>query len=239
MPSFGELGSFGDLQHASMNKGCKKGCLVAAGLVACLVIAGGFFIYYLAGEYEKQPKSPGQRECDSAEEFILSFKDREATGNTPTAAKFAEQFARKLRISRQVLFTEGKAGTPSLSKGYFLTYCFERDDSVAILIHVPELRRYTEDAKVSLAEFVWTLAILETRTEFPRATKLAVGIKGVANYSAILTGTVTKTEDPIQGIQTRHPVISTKPLWPFFATEPTIPKEGVHDGADTTAKSGG
>lgn len=194
----------------------KKGCLIFIGLCVCLGIAAIATINYLAAEYEKQPKAPGQVECGIAETFILSYKDREATGNTPEAIKFAEDFARKLRVSRQVLFTEGKAGATTLSKGHFLTYCFQSGDSLVLLVHVPELRRYAEDAKVTLAEYAWSLATFEARTSLPATKKLAIGIKGVMNYSALFTGIIAPEGDPIQGLQTRHPIASVKPLWPYF-----------------------
>lgn len=188
--------------------------MIAAAGLAALLCAGVAVIYFLAGQYEKRSKMPGEAELWAAEKWMQAYEGQEGSGNTPSATEFAQSYARKLRISRQVLFTEGKGGA-SLTKGYFLTYCFEGEDSLAVLVHVPELRRYAEDAKVTLGEYAWTLATLETRSQFPKVKRLAVGVKGAINYSTILTGVITD-QDPIKGIRERHSVVSTKPLNPFF-----------------------
>lgn len=197
-----------------------KGCLVLAGLGGLLAVGGVGTIYYLADQYEKQPKKPGQAECDEAEKFVLSYKDREGAGNTPEAAKLAEDFARKLRVSRQIMFTEGRSGGMSFSKGFFLTYCFVSQESVALIVHVPDLRNYANDAQVTLSEYAWTLATEEARAKVPKATRLAVAVRGVLDYSAILTGRISSDDEPLNGLVTRHPVNDTKPLWPFFIPSP-------------------
>jgi hypothetical protein len=193
-----------------------KGCVVVAGLGGLLAVSGVGTIYYLADQYEKQPKQPGQAAYDEAEKFVLSYKNREGAGNTPEAAKLAEDFARKLRVSRQVMFTEGRSGGMSFSKGFFLTYCFISQEGVALIVHVPDLRNYANDAQVTLSEYAWILATEEARTKVPKATKLAVAVRGVLDYSAIMTGTVSNDGQPLNGLVTRHPVHDTKPLWPYF-----------------------
>jgi len=129
----------------------EKGCLIAASVLAVLIFTGIAAVWIMADMYERRPKQPGEAECSAAEDFICSFKDREAAGNTPEATEFAEDYARKLRISREVLFTEGKAGSASLTQGYFMTFCSVKDNSLVLPIHVPELRRYADDAQVSLS----------------------------------------------------------------------------------------
>jgi hypothetical protein len=197
----------------------KKGCLIAVGVVGLMVLAGIASIWILAARYDKRPKAPGEAELFAAEEFIRANGDSEAAGNTPEAIALATDFARDLRVSRQVLFTEGKAGSASISKGRFLTYCFLRNESAALIVHVPELRRYTDDAKLSMEEYAWTLAATSIASKHPEVKRMALGVKGVMNYSAIITGTVNK-DDPQHGIEKRHPIVSTQPLWPFFETKP-------------------
>ena len=195
----------------------KKGCLITVCSLVVLTIAGIVTIWLLADQYEKQPKKPGEAELWNAQNFILAYESSESSGNTPEAIGFADQFSRSLRVSRQFMFTEGKAGSTSLSKGRFLTYCFLREDSAAILVHVPELRRYTDDAKLTLEEFAWGLATSYAASKHPEVKKLALGIKGPLNYSAIITGLVNDKE-PLKGIEVRHPTTSTEPLWPYFLT---------------------
>jgi hypothetical protein len=219
----------------------KKGCFITIAVLVCLMATGVFVIYRLAGEYDKRPKKPGEAELFAAERLIMSHDKDEGMGNSPEAAAFAQNYARGLRLSRHALFTEGKEGAMSLSKGYFLTYCAAApdSDSVAVIVHVPELRRFAPDAQVTLAEYAWTLASEMARTRFPKARRLAVGLKGVLNYAAIFTGEI-HAEDPMKGLKNRHSVVSTEPLWPFFVT----PEKAGTDAEtvtreDAAARSGG
>lgn len=201
----------------------KKGCLIAICSLILTVVAGIVTIWSLASQYERRPKKPGEAELAVAEDFIRAYESSEASGNTAEAVVFADQFARSLRVSRQYMFTEGKAGSMNLSKGRFLTYCFLRNDSAAIVVHVPELRRYTDDAKLTLEEFAWGLATAYAASRHPDVKKLALGIRGPLDYSAIITGFVNETE-PLKGIETRHPVTTTQPLWPFFLPSDALGK---------------
>ncbi len=196
----------------------KKGCIIAICSLFLIAAAGIFTVWWAASQYEKQPKKPGEAELWAAEEFIRMYESSESSGNTPEAVAFADQFSRSLRVSRQFMFTEGKAGGTGFTKGRFITYCFLRDDSVAVVVHIPELRRYTEDAKVTLEEFAWSLATSYAALNHPDVEKLALGVKGALNYSAIITGEIND-EDPLKGIEVRHPTTSTESLWPFFLPE--------------------
>jgi hypothetical protein len=193
----------------------KKGCSITVCSLIVLAIVGIVTIWLLAYQYEKQPKKPGEAELWTAENFIRAYESSESSGNTLEAVAFADQFSRSLRVARQFMFTEGKAESTSLSKGRFLTYCFLRAESAVILVHVPELRRYTDDAKLTLEEFAWGLATSYAASKHPDVKKLALGIKGPLNYSAIITGLVNDKE-PLKGIEVRHPTTSDEALWPYF-----------------------
>ena len=65
-----------------------------------------------------------------------------------------------------------------------------------------------------------------TSSNHPEVKHLALGIKGAVNYSSILTGTVNH-EGPLKGIEVRHPLHSTKPLWPFFVTQENQSEQAV------------
>jgi hypothetical protein len=204
----------------------KKGCFIAICSIVALAVTGIVTLWVFADQYEKQPKKPGEAELWAAENFIRAYESSESSGNSPGAIAFADQFSRSLRVSRQFMFTEGKAGSTSLSQGRFLTYCFLKEDSATVLVHVPELRRYTDDAKLTLEEFAWGLATSYASSKHPEVKKLALGIKGPLNYSAIITGLVNEKE-PLKGIEVRHPTTSTEPLWPFFqATQNQSDQDG-------------
>lgn len=212
----------------------KKGCLIALGSVAALFALGIGGFWFLASQYEKQPKDPGEAELWAAEKFVLANDGAEAQGNTPEAAKFAESYARSLRTARHLFFTEGKAGAKSFTKGRFMTYCFLTEDSIALIIHVPELRRYADDAQLTLSELAWSQATSHVVQEFPEIKRMAIGLKGSLNYSAILTG-VVNAEAPLEGIQERHPVTSKKPLRPYFVATPA--NNGTAGGGQSATRS--
>lgn len=201
------------------HRGCgAKGCLIAAGACAILLALGYGTLTYFASEYEKRPKQPGEEEFWKAENFIRSFDGREATGNDPDAEKLAQDFARQLRVTRQFMFTESNGGFGDLTKGRFLTYCSKKPDSVAFIVHVPGLSGFSEDAKLTLEEHAWTLATGLVEKAFPEVHGMALGLKGDLNYSAILTGSVNSKE-PLQGVEKRHPLYSSKVLWPYFISD--------------------
>jgi hypothetical protein len=72
----------------------------------------------------------------------------------------------------------------------FKTFCNLTDGKCVFLIHVPELRRFTPDAKAMLGrEAWWTAELLLDKNKIGKPdTKLAVGIKGVINYDRVITG---------------------------------------------------
>jgi hypothetical protein len=212
----------------------KKGCLIVAGLVAVLFVAGFAFLWRLADQYEDRPKEPGEAELWEAEQFVLAFEDAEAKGNSSEATEFAENFARSFRAVRHLYFTEGKPGARSFTKGRFLTYCFLTEDSLALIIHVPELRRYADDAKLTLSELAWRQATSAAVLEHPSVSKLAIGLKGSLNYSAIMTG-IVDAEAPMDGLEQRHPVTSQKPLWPYFIPDTASNQNGEQGGAEESA----
>lgn len=207
-------------------RGCFKACAIAAGACVLLVSAGLSAIWYMASLHEKRPKQPGEWELHLAEESIRSFENKEAFGNTPAAEELAEGFARQLRVVKQLTLSDPGGIVGDFTKGRFLTYCSEKPDSVALIVHVPGLRRFAEDAKLTLEEDAWILASHWVSSKRPQVTKLALGLKGDLDYSSIVTGRVNAGE-PLKGIETRHPTYSTKPLWSFF-----LP--GVHEAEKQT-----
>ena len=193
----------------------KKGCITALVVVSILPLLAFAVIWYFASEYEKQPKKPGQVATDEADNFISAYKSTEASGNTPEAIELGVEFARNLRVSRGVLIADGKAGFGDMTHGRFLTYCFLTDESAALIVHVPGLRKFSDDAKLTLEETAWTIATNAIVSKRPQVKKIALGIKGDLDYSSIVTGIINQ-EEPLKGIETRHPTFPNKALWPYF-----------------------
>ena len=101
-----------------------RGCMIAIAILLMIPILALATIWYLASEYEKQPKKPGQAATRQAEDFIRAHNGSEASGNTPEAMEMASDFARNLRITRGLLITDGSANFADGTQGRFLTYCF-------------------------------------------------------------------------------------------------------------------
>jgi hypothetical protein len=139
-----------------------------------------------------------------AESKTLAYNGSEvAFGNTPQAQRYAAAFAKKLELMRKIAFSKAEnAHAPSLTEGHFLTYCEVRHGKVCFLVHVPDLRHYTEDAKRSLADIAWELARHTGDSELEANTRVGVGLRGVLLYGAVLTGSrqqesPQRSEDPV------------------------------------------
>lgn len=204
--------------------GVGKGCLIVA--TACLVLTGlGLaVINHLASEYERRPKQPGESELVQAEDFVGAFKDREGAGNTPEAEKLAVEFARQLRIMKQILLSGVNPGWGDLTKGRFLTYCSRTKDSVVFIVQVPGLRSMPDDARLTLEEHAWETAAQLLATESPETRKLAIGLRGGLDYSAILTGEID-SKHPKIGPFKRNPVDTQASLWPYFIPDEKMPSK--------------
>lgn len=120
--------------------------------------------------------------------------------------------------------TDRKLGFGDTTHGRFLTYCFLEKESAVFIVHVPGLRNFSDDAKLTLEETAWSLATRVIAEKHPEVKKLALGIKGQLDYSSIVTGAID-SEDPLKGIETRHPSFKDEALWPYFIDAGQTPKE--------------
>jgi hypothetical protein len=59
------------------------------------------------------------------------------------------------------------------------------------VVHVPEYRKFTGDAKKTLAKLAWMVAQNVARDELEPGDHLAVGLRGVISYGAVMVGDVT------------------------------------------------
>lgn len=201
----------------------KKGCIIAIIVLSTIPLLALATIWYLASEYEKQPKEPGQVATDQADNFISAYRSTEASGNTPEAVELGVEFARNLRVARGLLISDGKAGFGDATHGRFLTYCFLTDECVAFIVHVPGLRKFSQDAKLTLEETAWTLATNAVSSKHPQLKTMALGIKGELDYSSIVTGAINPME-PLKGMEIHHPTFPNKALWPYFIDSVRTPK---------------
>jgi hypothetical protein len=186
--------------------------------------------------------SPGKGAFEEANGLIAMDKGQEAYGNTPEAEKLAAAFSAMVKLGRQMGIQAGKKSTISLSKGKFLTYCRINADSCAFMVHVPDLRKFSQEAKEYIADMAWAVAMKSASQLQPQPKRLAVGIRGAFLYDTVIEGhLVAEDKDSEEGIEQRHPGGSPeKYLAAFFesnAGNADLPKLGPVDESEKRTAS--
>jgi hypothetical protein len=167
--------------------------------------------------------SPAAR-LNAAEGKINSDSDGIAHGNTPEAKALAEKYATTMKSLREAFFTKGKKGI-SLSGGNFITYCELHDGRCIFITHVPQYRKFTGDAKDSLAEIAWEAAQETVSDTLHEGDDLGVGLKGVVFYGSVMVGHVTSIGGDKRGLE-KETESDKRLLEPFFERdEVEMPKE--------------
>lgn len=176
----------------------------------------------VAGPSTPREQPPGAAELQAAEHLITTKSKGISHGNTPGAKEMALEFSRISAEMRGSLIEEGKSPKVSLSGGEFLTYCQVSDHGTAFLVHVPGLRKFTDEAKQVMAEASWFAANQAVAGMDPAPKNLAVGMRGMILYETILLGAPSKDleNDPTGGILSRHPSHESQVLRPFFTSAP-------------------
>jgi hypothetical protein len=179
-------------------------------------------------------REAGMEELSEAARLIVGSSRGIVHGNNSEARKCAEELSRKMQIIRQTMFEGGNPNSIEmkvLTKGEFLVFCQLNEDSCAFLIHVPEMRRYTDSAKESIAELAYVAAagILDS-AEQRGVHQLAVATRGSILYETLLIGDYSfESKNPLSHTQKISPKgVLAPPLYPFFAPKP---------GESTSAKS--
>jgi hypothetical protein len=148
---------------------------------------------------------PGKAAFEEANSLIEMDKGAEAYGNTPEAEKLAAAFSSMVKLGRQMGIEAGKKSKFSLSKGKFLTYCRINADSCAFMVHVPDLRKFSSDAKTYIADMAWAVGMKSASQLQPQPKRLAVGIRGAFLYDTVIEGNiVADDQDAQEGIEQRH-----------------------------------
>ncbi len=161
--------------------------------VAALLILGiawgGYKIYEAR---RNMPAKPGVAEFRAANRRI-GAQGTGDSGNTADASQLAVQLSKSVSVLRNLNFEQSKEKSFIDENDPFRTYCDLRDDQCVFLIHVPELRRFGADAQKSLAQVTWLSAqgLLEKSGKGKSGMRLAVGLRGIAAYSCVLTGRYT------------------------------------------------
>jgi len=176
----------------------------------------------VAGPSTPKEQPPGAAELQAAEHLITTKSKGVTHGNTPEAREMALEFSRISDEMRGALIEEGKSPKVSLTGGEFLTYCQVSEHGTAFLVHVPGLRKFTDEAKQVMAEASWFAANQAVAGMNPPPKNLAVGMRGMILYETILLGAPSKDleNDPTGGVVSRHPSHESQVLRPFFTSIP-------------------
>jgi hypothetical protein len=110
-----------------------------------------------------------------------------------------------------------------LSGGNFITYCELHDGRCAFITHVPDYRKFEDDAKDSLAEIAWEAAQATVADTLHEGDELGVGLKGVLLYGSVMVGHVTAIGDEKRGLE--EETESEESLLEKFFVEDAAPKD--------------
>jgi hypothetical protein len=159
---------------------------LAWGVVAILILFGGYAAYKVFQVAQSAPRQPGKAEFRSANSQIGSGGPA-ASGNNDKARQMAADMSKLMKSTREEAFSHAEKKSFMDEHDEFRTYCNLQEDQCVFLIHVPELRRFTVEAKQSLAEAGWFFGqgLLGKRGEHMR---LVVALRGIAAYDRVLTG---------------------------------------------------
>jgi len=187
-------------------------------LLLGLIFSSFLFLPKDFGKPEPGHENTPAGRLEAAQSKINTDNEGVAHGNTPEAKALAEKYATTMKTLREALFTKGKKGI-SLSGGNFVTYCELHDGRCAFITHVPQYRKFTDDAKESLAEIAWEAAQVTVADTLHERDELGVGLKGVIQYGAVMVGHVTIAGDEKRGLE-KESERDKSLLEPFFKVDP-------------------
>jgi len=200
---------------------------IVATLVAVFASVGGLTLddeRSSSSSFQLNVPPGGQQAFDSANSKITSSTAGIAHGNSPEAKLLAQAFSSTVKSLRDMSIERGKS-TVSLSGGDFLTYAHLTPTRCVFLVHVPQLRKFSKDAKETMAEIAWITAQQVASEISPRPHTLTVGIRGALIYDRALTGeVVNEPEENRDGVsQEVTGTAATKLLAFQFAPESPAP----------------
>lgn len=138
---------------------------------------------------EKRAKQPGYAQFKQAEKFVGSWSGADGKGNTAKATEAAQNFTTVLKAYRALAVSESKSKKSESSKDHFITWCEVQGNRCLFVVHVPDLRRFQDDAKTAIAEGAWFAAqVSSKKLDLPADAELAVALRGDILYDRLITG---------------------------------------------------
>jgi len=187
-------------------------------------------IQYAKANPRNTPAAAGKEELRAVRGLLAGASKGTAHGNTDQAKTMATTLSTQMKGMREAFFEGGndKEMKLSLTGGEFLVYCQLNEDSCAFVIHVPELRHYTDDAKATMAELAYRAAAnILNETGNKKVRKLALATRGTLLYDKVLVGEYThgsESGDKGDATAIAEPVsekggAEAPALYPFFAPQ--------------------
>jgi hypothetical protein len=158
-------------------------------LVAPSFVRGWRAAHERAAGPQSLTRATAEQQLQSAEMRVLTPGPKTAAaGNSPAATELAKQYAQALQAMRAEDFTADRDRVFSLTDGRFVVWCELHSDRCLFLVHVPSYRDFAQEAKRELESRAWELAQGTVQGTLQPDDQLAVGLRGVALYGAILVG---------------------------------------------------
>jgi len=184
-----------------------------AGIILSVLALGGMIAMMSFFAKDAAKIEANRPALDKAEALIINDSKGGLHGNSEEARELAKAYQTMLQTLDDELF-EWKGEKPELmiSGGKFICFCQLEETSCAFLVHVPGHRKYDGEAKEMLNEMAWMAAQMVAEGNPDKVSsgdKLAVGLKGVVLYGAIMTGEAGSEAEPKVGKK-------DKVLLPFF-----------------------
>lgn len=156
----------------------------------------------------------------AADAKISKDSNGTAHGNTPEAVALAGKFSETAKMMRETFIQKGRKSALSLTGGEFLTYVHLTDSACVFLVHVPSLRKFTDEAKEAMGQIAWHTAQALAADLSPRRAKIAVGVRGALLYDRALLGSLTSEAAENDGIEREVKGTAAKAaLEPYFEGE--------------------
>ena len=131
-----------------------------------------------------------------ADDLLIGKSKGLAHGNTEEAKRLATEFAAFLKDARNLGIQKKSSGTVfSTTGGEFLTYCHLIPVRCAFLVHVPELRKFSGEAKDYIAEAAWVAALSVLQPRLEGLKSVSVGIRGALLYDRVVAGKAGPVEN--------------------------------------------
>lgn len=141
-------------------------------------------------------KQPGYTPFKQAERFVGRWEGVEGRGNTPKATQAAVSFSTMLKEYRALAISETKSKKSKSNKDHFVTWCEVQGNRCLFIVHVPDLRRFEDDAKTAIGEGAWYAAQISSKLlGLPADAELAVAVRGDVLYDRLITGRYVANSD--------------------------------------------